>query len=189
MHTQASLASLADKNFRDSYVDEHVRSFVAYQLRSIRKNRKLTQKQLANILSKPPSVVSRLENVQYGRLNVQTLLEIAHKLDVALVVKFSDFQEFLTAYTDISENRLAIPPYDESYLDGNSPAADTVQAEVIPTDVVAPSPSVVVLHGTSTYLPRGMMLLGDTVIMNGNMSTPISVIASVRDRSFSAAAV
>lgn len=111
MHTQPSLDSLRDKDFRDAYVDEHVRTFVAYQLRSIRKERKLTQKQLAGILGKPASVVSRLENVEYGRVTIQTLLNIAHRLDVALVVKFAEFSEFLSAYSELSHTDLATRPY------------------------------------------------------------------------------
>lgn len=114
MHTQASLDGLSDKEFRDAYVDEHVRSFVAHQLRSIRKKRGLTQKQLAALLNKPSSVVSRLENVGYGKLTVQTLLDIAHKLDVGLVVKFSGFSEFLAVYGDLGQESMAVPPYSDA---------------------------------------------------------------------------
>lgn len=104
-------AALREKEFRDAYVEGHVKSYVAYQLRAIRERLGLTQKALAARIGKPQSVVSRLENTEYGKVTVQTLLDIAHGLDVALVVKFASFPEFLATYDDLSASALAVEPY------------------------------------------------------------------------------
>jgi transcriptional regulator with XRE-family HTH domain len=114
MYTQAELTALDSKEYRDAYVDEHVRTTVAYQLRSIRERLGLTQKQFANVLDRPASVISRLENTEYGKVTVQTLLDIARRLDVSLIVKFASFPEFLSAYGDISAEALAVDDYEST---------------------------------------------------------------------------
>jgi transcriptional regulator with XRE-family HTH domain len=108
------LVELGDREFRDAYVDEHVRSTLAYQLRYLRRKRGLSQKQLAVILARSESVVSRLENATHGKLSVQTLLDIARKLDIALIVRFASFPEFLLSYSDVSPEALAVDNYTES---------------------------------------------------------------------------
>lgn len=114
MYTQAELNSLEDKDYRDSYVDSHVKSSVAYQLQCIRENLGLTQKDFALLVGKPQSVVSRLENTEYGKVTVQTLLDLAHRLDISLIVRFASFTEFLQSYSDVSPERLAVDDYTTS---------------------------------------------------------------------------
>jgi len=104
-------AALRDKEFRDAYVDGHVKSYIPFQLRAIREKMGLTQKAFAERIGKPQSVVSRLENTEYGKVTVQTLLDIARGVDVALVVKFASFREFLATYDDLSAEAMAVEPY------------------------------------------------------------------------------
>ena len=40
-------------------------------------------------------MVSRLENEDYGKVSLQTLIDIAERLDIALVVRFTDFPTFV----------------------------------------------------------------------------------------------
>ena len=84
------------KEYRDGYVASRVRTSIALQIRALREQRSLSQREFADRLGKPQSVISRLENTEYGRVSVQTLLDIAAALDIALVVKFCALREFLT---------------------------------------------------------------------------------------------
>ncbi len=126
MTTPHDRAALRDKEYRDAYVDGHVKSYIPYQLRAIREKLGLTQKAFAERIGKPQSVVSRLENTEYGKVTVQTLLDIAHGLDIALVVKFASFPEFLATYDDLSAEAMAVEPYDS---DAEAAAAEEEEVE------------------------------------------------------------
>ncbi|MEO8883058.1 MAG: hypothetical protein ABI377_06570, partial [Devosia sp.] len=50
--------------------------------------------------------ISRLESTEYGKASVQTLLDIASANDVALVVRFVSYPEFLAQTSDMSPQAL-----------------------------------------------------------------------------------
>jgi hypothetical protein len=54
------------------------------------------------------SVVSRLENPDYGKVTVQTLLQVAIALDIALLVRFCSYPDFLAAIADVSPEAFAV---------------------------------------------------------------------------------
>jgi hypothetical protein len=60
--------------------------------------------------------VSRLEDPDYGRLTIETLLEVASKLDIALLVRFVDHATFLMATNDFSEDALRPQPYNQAVI-------------------------------------------------------------------------
>jgi transcriptional regulator with XRE-family HTH domain len=104
---------LRNKEFRQSYVAEILRRGLAYQIRAIREARGWSQAELGHQTQKPQSNVSRWEDPTYGKFSLQTLLEIAAALDVALIVRFAPFTELLEAVSDLSPHALAAPSYDE----------------------------------------------------------------------------
>ena len=89
------LEKFASKKYRDGYLQSRVRGFIAYQIQALREKLGLTQAQFAELTGKKQSVISRLENTEYGKVSVQTLLDIACATDVALVVKFASYPDFL----------------------------------------------------------------------------------------------
>ncbi|MCY4151338.1 MAG: helix-turn-helix transcriptional regulator [Aestuariivita sp.] len=97
---------LSEPNYRNSFLDAEVRSWIAYQIRALRKKAGLTQVQMADRLAKPQSVISRLENTDYGSLSVNTLLDIAKSMDVALLVQFVSYPDFLERTRDKSEQAM-----------------------------------------------------------------------------------
>jgi transcriptional regulator with XRE-family HTH domain len=99
---------LTNKRFRDAYVAEHVSNGVAFQIRSMRDQRDWTQRYLGTLAGKPQNVISRLEDPDYGTVNLQTLLEIASAFDVALVVKFVPFSRLLKEYDNVSPDALNV---------------------------------------------------------------------------------
>src|SRR6516162_7412090 len=81
------------EKFRKSYFARQLKIFLAAQIRALRGDR--TQTQFGELIGKPQSVVARLERESYGKVNLQTLIDIATKLDIALVVRFVSFPTFL----------------------------------------------------------------------------------------------
>jgi transcriptional regulator with XRE-family HTH domain len=102
-----TLRRLLNKEYRDGYLQTHVRSGIAYQIRSLREKTGLSQAQFADATGKKQSTISRLEDTDYGRVSVQTLLDIASALNVALLVRFVDFPQFLKTTEDMSPQALA----------------------------------------------------------------------------------
>ena len=102
----ASAASdLDDPSFRAAYMAHSLRHFLADQIRALRGG--MSQKDFGRLIGKPQSVVSRLENEDHGRVSLQTLIDIAEKLDIALVVRFTDYPAFLQTTADFSETAVA----------------------------------------------------------------------------------
>jgi hypothetical protein len=78
---------------------------LADQIRALRGDR--SQTDFGRLIDKPQSVVSRLEDDSYGRLTLNTLLDVADKLDIALVVQFTNFSTFLEFAGDLPQKQLA----------------------------------------------------------------------------------
>jgi len=106
------MKQFANKDFRQSYVDTHTRGFLASQVRALRGG--MSQKEFAKKLGTTQSVVSRYENPGYGSVTLNTLLAIAFKLDIALVVRFADYPDFLRVSTLVSEEALTPEEYKDS---------------------------------------------------------------------------
>jgi transcriptional regulator with XRE-family HTH domain len=109
------------KEYRDAYMASRVRTSIALQIRALREQRRLSQTDFANRLGKPQSVLSRLESTEYGRVTVQTLLDIASSLDVALVVMFCSYRDFFNQMSDISDHALFAESFSAKQLE---PATD-----------------------------------------------------------------
>ena len=100
-----------------------LRAFLADQIRALRGD--LSQKAFGELIGKPQSVVSRLENEDYGKVSLQTLIDIAGRLDIALVARFTDFPTFLRSTRDFSENAVAPAPYAQAAADDEPVTART----------------------------------------------------------------
>lgn len=117
-------AKLKSKKFREAYAAERVRSGIAYQITALREQRKLSQTELGQIMGKPQSVISRLEDPDYGRVSLKTLIEVADALDVALTVKFTEFSKIVADANHLSRNDLMVNSFDTDTGFDISPAAD-----------------------------------------------------------------
>jgi transcriptional regulator with XRE-family HTH domain len=104
-----------DKEFRDTYVAAHTRRFLARQMRKFRGD--LSQTEFAEQLGKQQTIVSRLENPNYSGWTLSTLLEIANKLNVGVIVRFVDFPSFLKFTDDFSESAVHPASYEQEVVD------------------------------------------------------------------------
>ncbi len=97
-------SKLQDKAYRDGYVGARARRFLAHQMRALRGD--LSQAEFGRLIDKPQSVVSRWEDPTYGKMTLASLLDVAARLDRALVVQFMDWPSFVA----ISEDQDPAPP-------------------------------------------------------------------------------
>ena len=75
--------------------------------------RNMNQKELAEKAATSQSAVARLEDPDYGRVSLTTLLKLAAAFDVALVVKFTTFDKYIDEYADLSPSALSVSSYEE----------------------------------------------------------------------------
>lgn len=116
MKDQLDLKKFLRKDYRDGYMQTQVRAGISYQFQALRKKFNLNQNEMAKRIGKPQSTVSRLENVEYGRVSVQTLLDIASSLDVALIVQFASYPDFFVRTENMTEGALQVDTVYESQI-------------------------------------------------------------------------
>jgi transcriptional regulator with XRE-family HTH domain len=110
------------KAYRDGYLRSKIRGMIAYQIQALREKTGLNQTDFAKKVGKTQSVISRLEDPEYGRVTIQTLLDMACALDVALVVKFASYPDFLFQTRDASMAALQPDTIQESLKKADAPA-------------------------------------------------------------------
>lgn len=102
---------LANKDYRDAFVDESVKTGIAFQTRALRLNEGWSQKELGEKAGKPQNVISRIEDPDYGNFTIRTLLDLASAFDVALLVRFVSFGQLMQQLKDVSPEALAVPNF------------------------------------------------------------------------------
>jgi transcriptional regulator with XRE-family HTH domain len=115
---------LHDDGFRNSYLSRQLKAFLAAQIRALRGEK--TQTAFGKDLGKPQSVVSRLENERLSGLHIQTLIDIAQKLKIGVIIRFVEFSEFLRYTEDYSAEALSPPAYDQQKIDNLARRFDDV---------------------------------------------------------------
>lgn len=145
------MASLADKEYRDLFVSEHISQGLAFQIRALRQEKGWTQAELGQQVEMRQTTISQLEDPDYGRFTLSTLKRLASAFDVALMVRFSSFSELVELTTELSPERHAPPSFSEdaqpnykTYLSFSTVDASERAASSVPNTaidfVMAPSP-------------------------------------------------
>ena len=101
-----------DREYRHSYMVAHTRRFLARQMRKFRGDR--SQAAFAEIIDKQPTQVQRLEDPAYGKHSLQTLFEVAGRLDVAVFIRLVDHRTFLKLSADFSHEAFEPLSYEEN---------------------------------------------------------------------------
>lgn len=102
-----------DKEYRDAYAEDYLHTKIASQIKVIREQRELTQKELAEMIGTKQPGVTRLENVNYASWNISTLKKIAAALGCWLNVSFEPFGTLLDEDESFSREWLQRPKFEE----------------------------------------------------------------------------
>jgi transcriptional regulator with XRE-family HTH domain len=89
------LQSFRDPEYRRLFTEERLRSSVALQIRALRQQRDMTQAKLGEAIGMAQTWVSKLEDPEYGKMTVATLLRLAAAFDTDLEIKFRPFSKTL----------------------------------------------------------------------------------------------
>ena len=142
---------LKDPAYRHAFIEAHAKDTVAFQLRRMREAKGWTQGELAQEAFGDPklqSMVSRLENPDYGKYSVSTLLGLAKVFDVGLVVRFAPFSEVVDWDLNKTEPTLEPPPFAQDVaLETHTPLAVTTTAVTNPKQTAAKAYVVSVIMG------------------------------------------
>jgi transcriptional regulator with XRE-family HTH domain len=107
---------LNEKEMRDAYLSAQTRTHLSYQIRTIRNQRGWSQEEFAEKLNTSQSAVSRMEDRGYGKQSLQTLIQVANVFDCGLIVQFVPYEEFLQETTDLSQETLEVPEFNDDSL-------------------------------------------------------------------------
>jgi transcriptional regulator with XRE-family HTH domain len=106
------------KQARARMVESNLSEGIAFQIRATRDAQGLSQQDLADLTGMGQNNISRLESPDYGKHSVTSLKRIADALDVALVVRFVPFTQYVdwlsgTPFTDegLSAESLTVPSF------------------------------------------------------------------------------
>lgn len=102
-----------DKEYRVAYIDAHIGNTISAQVHGLRKKRGWSQTQLAREAEMAQARISLLEDPDYGKFTLSTLKRIAAAFDVALIVKFSTFSEFLADVEGFSNESVNLLSFDQ----------------------------------------------------------------------------
>ncbi len=115
MNTNSEWNQLAvrfrDKKYRDLFVEEQIFSRLPLKIKMLREQEGLTQAKLGEIAGMKQTWISKLEDPNYGKLTISTLLKVASAFDVGLYIDFVPFSEVLDRTLRLSPASFAISTY------------------------------------------------------------------------------
>lgn len=104
---------LQDKEYRDAFVSQGIFSRLPLKIRALREQRRLSQKQLGEKTDVAQAWVSKLEDPNYGKLTLSTLLRLASAFDVGLEVDFVPFSKVLDGALSLSQESFKVASFAE----------------------------------------------------------------------------
>lgn len=107
------LQSWKDREYREQFVRERVQSSVALQLRALREQRQMTQTEMSERVGKAQPWISLVENPNYGKWTVATLLDFAIAFDTDLEIKFRPFSKALHELSRQTQEYFRVSSFEE----------------------------------------------------------------------------
>lgn len=95
-----------DAEYRHAYAEECLNTMIATQIKVLREQRDMTQKQLADTAGMAQPRIPLLEDASYENWTIKTLKRLAKAFDVALSVKFETFSRLIRDFENLSRENL-----------------------------------------------------------------------------------
>ncbi|MGI0086025.1 MAG: helix-turn-helix domain-containing protein, partial [Nitrososphaerales archaeon] len=116
--SEAFVCQLTDKEVRDEFVADQIRTRIALLVRALREQpeRDWSQTELGKKMGKPQNVVSRLEDPDYGKMNLRTLLEAAAAFDLPLWIDMPEWEDWLMKIRDVPKTGFKRNSFDADRL-------------------------------------------------------------------------
>jgi transcriptional regulator with XRE-family HTH domain len=149
-----------DKEYRDSFVAEQIYSRLPLKIRNMRVTRCLKQRELAARAEVAPEWITQVENPNYGRFTLKTLLKIASALDVGLVVDFVPYSRVVNDSLLLSNASFDAPSSkdDAGLIERKAPHSeveDIAASQSANASVIGISPNVLVFPKTANGATLG----------------------------------
>jgi transcriptional regulator with XRE-family HTH domain len=114
----------ASREYREAYAEGYLNHSLTAQIRLVREQRGLSQKELAAKIGKHQPGLSRVEDSNYGRWNVATLRQVAGALDTWLQVSLEPYGKLVDAALNVSPEALKRPTFEEDPVFARPPRAE-----------------------------------------------------------------
>jgi transcriptional regulator with XRE-family HTH domain len=153
-------AKFTDKPYRDAFVAEQVFSRLPMKIRCLREAQDLTQRQLGDLAGIKQTWVSKLEDPNYGKLTIATLLKVASALDVGLQIDFVPYSKVLSDAVYRTSGAFFVPKFadDPGMATVNNAVSGTVQGtQSVTMGTVIPFPENAGITAAATA-PRNMII-------------------------------
>lgn len=98
----------ADKDYAHAYMEAHVSSRIATQIKVLREQRGLTQAQLAELSDMKQERVCTLEDVDYDAWTIKTLRKLARAFDAHVQISFVPFRQGILDVANLSRKLLEV---------------------------------------------------------------------------------
>lgn len=102
-----------NRQYRAAFVASVLKRVVPMQIRVLRKQRGWAQADLAKQAALTQGAISRAEDPNYGNMTLNNIIKIASGFDVAFVAKFISFSELEKWFSQVSEETLCVPSFEE----------------------------------------------------------------------------
>ena len=168
------LDSFRDRDYRHKFIQSLLAKNISHQVRKLRKDKDWTQVDLAQSSDKPQSVISRIESVGYGKLTLKTIYDISKAFDVAVMIRFVSFSDFIRGNRDLSWEALSTIPFEEDDI-----SSEALYQETVPTEIS---------EGSSASIVDILTILKDASVPGQNDSSAppqAPVISPTNDRGLS----
>lgn len=95
-----------DKEYRHAYADESLNTYIATQIKVLREQQELTQKELADLTGMAQPRIAVLEDINYSSWSINTLRRLALAFDLRLAVRFETFSSLIPEIETFSRESL-----------------------------------------------------------------------------------
>jgi transcriptional regulator with XRE-family HTH domain len=135
---EAIVQSLGTKSYRHKLVSEHLKRNPSVQIRAMREKCGWTQRELGNLADVKQNWISHIESPDYENYNLRTLKKLAVAFDVALVVWYIPFSQFVDRIANLEMQDLAPPGYDDDKALFEPVVAHATRPQILPSEATTP---------------------------------------------------